>query len=466
MSDSSSKALEEMSAYPQELRARVTRTAALLFALGLNCTLAAQEVPEAKQQSSGVEAQASPQPNEPKRTTRIPLVAGTATKDQIFKAVAKDVHWIAAEVAAISASVGVTDESQRLTQTQVQDLVTRFPKVFSFVGNGADPSRALLVHNDKLLSNLSDAKSGIRQWLTTIDGKPLSSLTQVTSTWDGVTIQPRRIVVCMAGLHGLASGAEAVAVALHSQTNLPSCVFEYPNDGPLAESAEMLQRELVALHTKYPRASITLVTHSMGGLVSRAVLETPDLRRGGNFGVDQLIQVCPPNHGSAIAEYGPLLEGVEQISRLMDRGTRSSRELLGMIKDGFNEAPADLRPGSPFLDSLNRNPRNAGVRYTVLAGTDGPLRPVVHTLLGEVWSLIEGNTDQPVRLNSRVTSLLECDDLKNGFGDGVVSLKSARLAGIWDFKSLKIHHLTWGQLDTEGGRLMLSEITSRLGTAL
>lgn len=445
----------------------------LILVVGLAASLRAQEENQKEQSTqqpsspagSGAAA-ASTEPVKRDRTTRIPLVGGTATKDQIFKAVANDVHWVAAEVAAIATSVGAADASERLTEPQVRDLVERFPDVFSY--DVPDPAQAtqLIVHNDNLLRNLSDAKSGIRKWIATIDGKPLSSLVQVGSTWEGFLGQPRRIVVCMAGLHGLASGAEAVALALHSQTNLPTCVFAYPNDGPLTESAEMLQRELVKLHKKFPRSRITLVTHSMGGLVARSVLESTELRRSGNYGVDQLVQVCPPNHGSAIAEYGPLLEGVEQISRLMDRGTRSSRELLGMIKDGFNEAPADLRPGSQFLESLNGNPRNAGVRYTVLAGSDGPLRPVVHTLLGEVWSLIEENTDEPVRLNNRVTSLLECDDLKNGSGDGVVSLTSARLEGVRDFQTLKIHHLTWGQLETKAGQLMLTEITSRLGTAL
>ncbi len=271
----------------------------------------------------------------------------------------------------------------------------------------------------------------------------------------------------MHGLHGTASGAEAVGKALHQRTNLPAYVFAYPNDGPLDESTVMLKRHLSKLHRRYPASKLTLVTHSMGGLISRALLESPQFAAPGHYGVDQLIQVCPPNHGSAIAEYGPLLEGVEQISKLMDRDKlQDSRLLVSMIKDGFNEAPADLRPGSEFLKSLNANPRAADVRYSIIAGTEGPLRPVVHTLLGEVWNLISENTDQPVRLNRRVTSLLECDDLKRGSGDGVVSLKSARLQGVADFETLAINHLTWGQLDSREGKLMISKIASRLGISL
>ncbi|GAB5405045.1 MAG: hypothetical protein Aurels2KO_32760 [Aureliella sp.] len=401
------------------------------------------------------------------RTTRIKLVDGSATTGQVFHAVAKDVHWLTAEVASIIASVATADASEPITREQISDLVKQFPDVFTYSGTSTNPQAELIVHNDRLAEALSDAKSGLRQWLAQSDGQPLSSLSRVKSTWGGVSDSPRRIVICMHGLHGLASGAEAVAKALHQRTNLPAYVFAYPNDGPLNDSARMLKTHLDQLHRRYPNSRLTLVSHSMGGLVSRAVLESPEFATDNHHGVDQLIQVCPPNHGSAIAEYGPLLEGVEQISKLMDRGSRKdSRLLINMIKDGFNEAPEDLRPRSEFLNTLNANRRAQGVRYSIIAGTEGPLRPVVHTLLGEVWSLISENTDEPMRLNSRVTSLLECDDLKHGSGDGVVSLKSARLSGVADFETLPINHLTWGQLESTGGKLMISKIASRLGISL
>lgn len=398
------------------------------------------------------------------RVTRLPLRSGGVSSREIFDTVAGDIHWIPGEVAAVIGSVSQLDTSPILSRDDLVELQQRFPGVFAIDVDSTSGKEFLRINHSELVANLSSAKSVLRKMLADADGIPLFEIRKVAGTWKVAT--PQRIVVCLAGLHGSAEGAEAVGRVISRRTNLPSTVFAYPNDGPLAESAQGLAKELDALHRQYPKASLTLVSHSMGGLVARAVIEG-EQAKSNDYGVDQLIQVCPPNHGSAIAEYGPLLESVEQISYLANRNAnRESRGLLGMIKDGFNEAPADLRPDSEFLTQLNACPRSAKVSYTILAGDQGPLKPTVHMALGEVWKLISDNVEEPVRLNRRVTSLLECDDLQRGKGDGVVSLTSARLAGVADFEVLPIHHLTWSQLDSQAGKRMIEEITSRLGISL
>ncbi|HBE68022.1 MAG TPA: hypothetical protein DDW52_07715 [Planctomycetaceae bacterium] len=398
------------------------------------------------------------------KVTRLPLTAGGVSSRAVFDSVAGDIHWIPGEVAAIIGSVSKFDTSPTLTREDLAELEQKFPNVFAIEADPSTRQEFLRIDHSELVANLSSAKSALRKMLADVDGVPLFEMRKIASTWKDEP--PQRIVVCLAGLHGSAEGAEAVGKEINRLTNLPASVFVYPNDGPLADSARGLAKELDALHRENPQASLTIVTHSMGGLVARAAIES---KQGNNtkFGVDQLIQVCPPNHGSAVAEYGPLLESVEQIAFLANRNAnRESRGLLRMVKDGFNEAPADLRPQSEFLMQLNALPRSPQVAYTILAGDQGPLKPTVHRVLGEVWKLISDNVEEPVRLNRRVSSLLECDDLQRGKGDGVVSLKSARLAGVADFEVLPMHHLTWSQLNSKAGQRMVEEITSRLGISL
>jgi hypothetical protein len=211
----------------------------------------------------------------------------------------------------------------------------------------------------------------------------------------------------------------------------------------------------------------------MGGLVARGALELPNLALSGaakpwaeQVGVDQLIQVCPPNHGSALAEYGQLLEGVEVLYRLVDRSSEKSESaLLKMITDGFNEASDDLQPDSDYLQALNKVGRAAGVRYTILAGAAGPLNPLATTLMSEVWDRVSTFVDKPMGLDRRVRQIIECEELQQGKGDGVVSLTSASLEGVEDTQTIDMHHLTWIDLESEAGRRMLSAVAASLKTA-
>ena len=181
----------------------------------------------------------------------------------------------------------------------------------------------------------------------------------------------------------------------------------------------------------------------------------------------QLIKVCPPNHGSALAQYGPLLESFDQLYNLTNRRDgKRPRVLLKMITDGFNEASADLDPKSDLLRDLNRCPRDANVRYSILAGNAGPLKPGMTSLLGNVWDRIATAVDKPQELDVRVRDVIDCGELQNGRGDGVVTIESARLDGVADFQVLEMHHLAFAQLDSEPGQELIRQIASRIGVSL
>ena len=93
-------------------------------------------------------------------------------------------------------------------------------------------------------------------------------------------------------VHGLNSRPEDVAsfIPAIERADLIPATLRYPNDQPITDSAVLLASELRALKTKYPNRKVRLLTHSMGGLVARSVVET-DLDPGN---VSQLIMVAPP----------------------------------------------------------------------------------------------------------------------------------------------------------------------------
>ena len=104
-------------------------------------------------------------------------------------------------------------------------------------------------------------------------------------------------------VHGLNSSPERLKAILTNVRALgfPCGVFSYPNDQPIARSAQALSTALRKLARSRPRRRVTLLTASMGGLVSRAVIDDPDLDPGN---VRRLIMVAPPNHGSNMAHFG------------------------------------------------------------------------------------------------------------------------------------------------------------------
>lgn len=214
----------------------------------------------------------------------------------------------------------------------------------------------------------------------------------------------------------------------------------------------------------------------MGGLVARAALEMNPTAAGGaavrqsisdRIGVDQLVQIFPPNHGSALAEYGPLLEGAEQVFRIVNRGGGNrNRVLLRSIVDGFNEATRDLIPNSKFLQELNSQQRNPDVRYSVLIGTAGPMKPALGVLVESIWDTIASSVDEPKEVDRRIRDVVTCDELKQGKGDGVVAIQSAHLPGVADEVQMKMHHLVWNELDSIQGKAMLKFIASRVGLSL
>lgn len=237
-------------------------------------------------------------------------------------------------------------------------------------------------------------------------------------------------------LHGLNSRPEDLMplVRCVQRAGFACVTFRYPNDQSLQQSA----RELAASLRNDPlrRRSICLVTHSMGGLVARAVIEDPALDPGT---VEQLIMIAPPTHGSELAKYAVSLDVVEYVSSSARR--REAGPIAGGVADGFSEALRDLQPGSHFLERLNARDRNPRVSYSLVAGTAGHVAPahleVVRDVLSESSSYCRWMRKCESLWGNCVDTMPEVID---GAGDGVVAVRRAQLAGVDDVLLARIGH--------------------------
>ncbi|MGQ0627982.1 MAG: alpha/beta fold hydrolase [Phycisphaerales bacterium] len=218
--------------------------------------------------------------------------------------------------------------------------------------------------------------------------------------------------------------------------------FDYANDQSCEQSGEELAGALRSLK-EAGVGSVAFVCHSMGGLIARDVLTRPDFYNGSGRGnerlpaVTRLITLGTPNHGSALAPLRYVGEAREQFMRWVESDSKDPRALLGFLKDGAGEAGHDLRPGSAYLKDLNGRTLPADVRVTMIVGTlAGPERDSLKELLR--WKYVKRmlGDDQIAALDRHL------EDAAAVVGDGIVTVESAKLAGVEDMVFVEATHRT------------------------
>ncbi len=219
--------------------------------------------------------------------------------------------------------------------------------------------------------------------------------------------------------------------------------FSYPNDQHPADSAVLLVAALERLRTSNGAERVSLVAHSMGGLVSREALTRDGLYGGSGAGsetrpaVVRLVTVATPHAGSALAALQPLGELRDQVARFASSETKDPRELLGFLADGRGEAQAALTPGSEFLEALNARPHPEGVAMTNIVGSMSPVDG------GAVeWAMQWRAVSAVVDEEAAETLAGHLDELHATIGDGIVPLDSQRLEGVSDEVELEGNHRT------------------------
>jgi pimeloyl-ACP methyl ester carboxylesterase len=239
-------------------------------------------------------------------------------------------------------------------------------------------------------------------------------------------------------LHGLNSRPEDLNTLVErvQDVGLPCATYRYPNDQALEQSAAQFAQSLRRLPGITRRRPLSLITHSMGGLVARAVVEDPMLDPGT---IRHLVMIAPPNHGSELARYAISLDVVEYVSSRQRR--QEAGPLVGAFADGFSEAVRDLRPESKFLQQLNSRPRNPRVHYSLVIGTQGVVPPkrISKVRRALAWSAqhcswMQACEDQWVECVASVPELID------GSGDGVVAVHRSRLKGVDDVLLTPVSH--------------------------
>jgi len=223
--------------------------------------------------------------------------------------------------------------------------------------------------------------------------------------------------------------------------------MQYPNDGPIADGADLFALGLLELR-RGGVDRINVVAHSMGGLVTRDVLTrrvyyAGDAGGGDRFpAIERFIMCGPPNHGSEIAR----LRAVSEIKEHVTRAFSGAGDWLGGLSDGNGEAAVDLLPGSVFLERLNRRPLATGVRYTIIAGRMSPVAEDDLEALSRNVRKTARSLNAPrwmrawIGVADRQTKDLLTQAVR-GLGDGCVSIDSARLRGVDDFVLVEADHV-------------------------
>ena len=244
------------------------------------------------------------------------------------------------------------------------------------------------------------------------------------------------LVLVLHGFNSSPDRIEGLVEAVRS-AGLPCGTYAYPNDQPIAESAERLASDLKTLAADHPRRHLALVTHSMGGLVARAAIEDARINPGN---VRRLIMIAPPSHGSLLAHFGFGIDLWDQ-AILPPVGEDISR-FYAAVEDGLGEATRDMRPGSSFLRTLNARPRNTNVRYTIFLGTGGPLTGQQLDALRALLSKASTRSEVVKLFGPRLDEIFgDLDEVVRGKGDGVVAVKRGRLDGVTDTVLLDFTHL-------------------------
>ena len=182
-------------------------------------------------------------------------------------------------------------------------------------------------------------------------------------------------------IHGIIGDTQGVAEGLRNAKDADGMsvdqnfdlvlTYDYESlNTPISETATQLKQQLrdAGLH-EHDDKRLTLLVHSMGGLVSRWFIE----REGGNKVVDHLVMYGTPNVGCPFGQ----IDGARQLSSALTALAINVLPVFapfgGALIYALNRSKKitpcleQMNPDSEFIKTLNVSD-DPGVRYTIVAG--------------------------------------------------------------------------------------------------
>lgn len=299
-------------------------------------------------------------------------------------------------------------------------------------------------------------------------------------SWNPASVRQRVILV-----HGFGSNANSLSPLANqlASDGLAVASFQYESHRGVLTAAKRLGVTLDDVAKAYPNDKIAIVTHSMGGLVARWLIEQSD---SPPTNVNRLLMVAPPNAGSALA----LLSAASLVQRggasesLSPNQQQQIVQLDTQFSTMLGVGGGDLRPDSEVLQKLAQPSIPSNIQYSVLAGNDGPM-PAQTAGMGLALKLAAAvampknrdqtaqapvndakqgpNTEKMMTVAGNWLEFAGQPEWVSGQGDGVVSVQSTRLVGVTDHQVLPFRHNTLtGSIHTDGGRQLVDAIKKRL----
>ncbi|MCU1228632.1 MAG: hypothetical protein JWO97_1516 [Acidobacteria bacterium] len=237
------------------------------------------------------------------------------------------------------------------------------------------------------------------------------------------------------------------------------------NDAP-ADNAQLIWQQIQQMKTTYGVGKVNIIAHSMGGLGSRAYIESPAYQGD----VNKLVMLSTPNHGSSIADLTLMSNGYSQEDVELYVPIRGVQELLttlGVVVDIVDwldpnsglaclgqDSPAlhALRPHSEFLRNLNHTLKDEGTEDYGASGQPNDFvspNPQYFAIHGSRTTVSHTHLPQALIDSIRVATLGQVNLNHMSLiwardGDAVVTSRSARLDGIpsdhFDHRHRRMQH--------------------------
>lgn len=179
--------------------------------------------------------------------------------------------------------------------------------------------------------------------------------------------------------HGIIGDTEGAAEGLH-RAGVDAkfdvvLTYDYENlSTPIEDTAADLAAKLAAVGLAAgDDKKLTILAHSMGGLVSRWFIE----RAGGGEVVDHLVMCGTPNGGSPFGQLATARRVATALTTVLlnyvPTAAAFAAPLLFLLNGSKKITPTleQMNPGSAFLAKLNGDRPDVATRYTVLAGNVG-----------------------------------------------------------------------------------------------